>query len=174
MDFNFQIIRSIAETSAICDGAPVCFSWGDIQSFLEASGVPNPVLETAPFKSPYYIGRMEAEMQCWRAALGKRANFYEIIRYYYNHPWENQNFLWYNPKFQCLFDREQNLYDDDGVGNLIGVYRPGLRFDEQFTISRSEFDIDSAIWWDVEAFITEDGEVELDNEPTGETEVENA
>jgi DNA repair photolyase len=152
-DFAFQFLRLVSETSLLTDHQPVMFSWPDLEAFLVAIGVPNPTLTTAPFWKPYYCGMMKGDYKCWVNSLGKEAPLYQILRYYFNHPWECQNFLWYHPRIRALFDKD--LYVADDEGDLIAVYDPSFTPAQPFTLERSQVSWDKTTWLDVKAFLTE-------------------
>lgn len=160
LDFAFQVLRSVSETSRVTDDSMVMFSWPDIQKYLEATGVPNPILHTRAFERPYYTNKMNADLRCWAAKLGKHAPFYEIIRYFFNHPWENQNFCWHHPKIKTLFDHEQHLYVSDKEADLIAIYDPRAKPTDKFTFERNDVDWNSVIWWDIERWLKDDSEEE--------------
>lgn len=147
-DPSDRVSRMALEVSRGCKDAPVMFSWPDIRALLEATGLPNPVLKTRPFWMPYNA-RINADYRSWSACLGKEAPLYEILRYFFNHPFENRNLVWHNPKMRALFDREKNLYVSDEEGDLIALFDPKAAPTCDFCIGQSEVDWDNTVWLDV-------------------------
>ncbi len=155
LDFVFEIIQALRDTSAAFDNAPVLFSWKDIEAFLRWTDVSNPLLRTENFWEPYYSGSMKANKPCWKSRLGLTASFYEIMRYFWNHPWENQNLLWYHPRVSALFDLERNLYIHDDQEDKIAVFDPARPASAPFMFDHTNVDWDRSIWWDVDKLLAE-------------------
>lgn len=161
-DFTYQILSLAAQASEEAGGALVMWSWPDVRAYLEASGVPNPVLKTQPFWLPYNSA-IKADRACWTAKLGRRAPFYDILRYWLNHPWETESFFWSHPFVQALWDAEKELYVADSDGDLICVYNPAMQHGAPFTHDRSAVNWDRVIWLSMPAPNAEaEAELELD------------
>jgi DNA repair photolyase len=133
LSFNFDIVKALTRKSEREGGALVALDWPTIAAAMELSGLPNVELDTADFWYPFNAS-VKADSRAWRSRLGKRAPLYEIIRYFWNHPWECQNLLWYTPFLQALYDDAAEDYITDDDGDLIGVWNPGIKHHGLFTV----------------------------------------
>lgn len=107
-------------------GNPVVFSWGALRDFLEDSGVPNPVLKVSPFWIPFN-SNITADCRGFKAKLGKEAPLYEILRYFFNHPWDNTQTVWTCAMVQAMKDFEQEIMGVTEAGDIVCVYDPANR-----------------------------------------------
>ena len=135
---NFDFVRRIHESSLngapvygpdfeVTKGArPVAFSWRPVEEFFKETGLENPILKTAPFWVPFNAKQV-ADHREFRARLGDEAPLYEILRYFFNHPEDCPNFLWYAAMGQILTDFDTNTYPTNSSGDRIYVYDPSTR-----------------------------------------------
>jgi hypothetical protein len=132
---NFDLLKRVSRRSEAEGGALVAFGWPDLEHTLLRSGIPNATLNTDPFWYPYNAS-VDADRAPWRATLGKRAPLYQILRYFWNHPYENQHLVWYHPLVQALYDGEANAYvpDPQTGEDLVAVYNPTIKHHGSFTL----------------------------------------
>ncbi len=83
LHFPDRVFRTVIAKSRKHDRAMVTFGWPDIESALEASGVPNVELDTNEWWYAYNSST-SCDYRVWKATLGKRAPLYNILRYYWN------------------------------------------------------------------------------------------
>ncbi len=103
--------------------------WQWVEKWLEANGCPNPVLSVSKFWNPYNAS-IKADHREWKATLGDEAPLYEILRYFWNHHWDSQNFLWYHPYLRALKFNEDDAdeaYQCDERQDLIGVFDSSIK-----------------------------------------------
>jgi len=115
-------------------GKKVVVRWADIEAFLRLSGLENPIFDTGAFWLPYNLF-IDADRHAWNYALGKRARFYDILRYFWNNPDENSQFCWDNPLLQVMKDFQRNIFILDNDRNVMALYNPDIRFESP--LSRS-------------------------------------
>jgi DNA repair photolyase len=127
-DLAFRFLQEVRSRSG---GRKVMFGWKQIEAFARAEGVPNPTLKTSPFWYPFN-SRVTADRASWNARLGKTAPLYEVLRYFWNNPHENPQFIWYDPKIRLVTvpgDPSAAAADDDM--DIGAVYdpdaKPGVR-----------------------------------------------
>ena len=135
---GFDFIRRIHELSTggeslytddleVRKGAKkVIFSWPAVERFLAERNIKNPMLKTSPFWGPYNAKQV-ADHRQFKATLGSEAPLYEILRYFFNHPEDSQNFLWYAPMAQILTDFDTDTYVTNSKDDRIFVYDPSCR-----------------------------------------------
>ena len=104
----------------------VLFTWEDIEGLLLEWGFPNPVLRVDPFWLPFNV-KIKADRRRWNLQLGRNNTLLEIMRYFWNQPWENQNWIWYHPLTQHLYNESISDYIESGRGDLVGVLNPDAR-----------------------------------------------
>lgn len=109
-------------------GQKVLIRWANIEAFLRLSGLENPLFDTNDFWLPYNL-KLKADRHAWNHILGKRARFYDILRYFWNHPHENAQLCWDNPLLQVLEDFTRNIWIIDDDKNVQAVYNPDVRFE---------------------------------------------
>lgn len=143
LDFAFKIAASLARLSEAEGGAKVGLGWPEIEAALGALGVPNPTLRTSDFWYPFN-NRVTADRASWNAGLGKRAALWEVLRYFWNHPFENQSFLWYHPFLRWAY--EDGAYATDADGNLTGLYDPTIKHHGNKTVAPAAVDWDRVAW----------------------------
>lgn len=136
LDFNFRLLKAVSRLSEAEGGALVAFGWPEVKACLDALGVPNPRLSTEPFWYPYNAA-VKADYSAWRARLGRRAPFHEIVRYFWNHPWENQHLVWYHPLVQAARegtdpDGSPVYADGTGEGDLVALFNPKIKHHGSF------------------------------------------
>lgn len=122
MDFAFRIVARLYRIMQE-SGKMVMFGWPEIESAMRALNVPNPLLSTSDFWYPFNA-QVKADRESWNARLGKAAPFYEVMRYFWNHPWESHNFLWYHPFMQSVYYGEKRAYAVDKEGDIVGLFDP--------------------------------------------------
>lgn len=108
---------------------------GGIERLLKLSGCPNPTLDVSPFWYPYNV-LIKADRQEFTHTLGKRNTLYNIIRYIFNHPWENAalQFAWLS---QLVVDGETQARVQLGNDNIY-VFNPFNRYFKSPTFTESE------------------------------------
>ena len=102
------------------------FTWEDIEGLLLDWGFPNPVLKTDAFWLPFNI-KINADRRRWNLQLKRENTLLEVMRYFWDQPWENQNWLWYHPLTQHLYDESIPDYIEGGRGDIVGVLNPDTR-----------------------------------------------
>ena len=145
LDFNFRLLKAVSALSAANEKAMVLFGWPEIRACLESLGVPNPTLDTSPF---WYAlnASIKADARAWRARLGKRAPLWEIVRYFFNHPWENQHFVWYHPFVQAVYHEAAGDYSADADGDLIAAFNPAIKHHGEFKLDHDTIPWDRVLW----------------------------
>lgn len=153
MSFAFDLMKAVCRKSQANRDAIVAFGWPEIERMLQMTGLPNVELNTEPFWYPFNAS-VKADHRAWKLRLGKRAGLYEIVRYFFNRPWENEHLIWYNRLTQALFDGASGDYIADertGVQDLLALYNPSIRHHGSFTI-----DVDADVKRDVVVMTKED------------------
>lgn len=144
-DYAFELMRVISEIGMENKSGLTMFSWSDVRGMLEQFGMPNPVLNTVQFWNPFN-NKVKADWNAWKEILGERANLMEILRYFFNRPWECLNFVWYHPLIQALWDDEHDLYSLDDNGDLIAVFNPKIKRGGAFECPESRVDWGKVVW----------------------------
>lgn len=106
-----------------CDKKRAIFSFRAIEKFLAENGVDNPLLATDKIWVPFN-SKQTADHRLFKAKLGKEARLYDILRYFYNNPWDNQGMIWYSPLVSALYDFDADSYAVNDRDDLIAVYDP--------------------------------------------------
>jgi DNA repair photolyase len=112
-------------------GKRVVVHWSDAEQYLREAGLDNPEFDTQDFWRTYTYWRRGTDRQEWLDTLGRRAPFYEILRYFWNHPHENSQLCWDNPLMQVLKDSEANAWVADVKGDIIAIFNPVERMKPQ-------------------------------------------
>lgn len=144
-DYVFRLAARLYK-AAQDHGRQVLFGWKELESGLKALGCPNPTLRAGDFWYPFNA-QVKADRGSWNARLGKVAPLYEVLRYFWNHPYESQNFLWYHPLLQGVYYTERGKYAVDEEGDLVGCFDP--KFNKHHgtaEIDHDSVDWDGAIW----------------------------
>lgn len=145
LDFSFRLLKAINRLSAENEKGLVLFGWPEIKKCLEALEVPNPTLNVGPFWYPYN-NQVKADHENWKARLGKTAELHEIIRYFFNHPWECQNLVWYHPRVQAVFNNQEDKYTTGEEGDLIASYSLKAKHNGPFELDEGTIDLESVAW----------------------------
>ncbi|OQB45008.1 MAG: hypothetical protein BWY01_01499 [Synergistetes bacterium ADurb.Bin155] len=112
------------------DRRPIIVRWADIVSFMQKQKIKNPVLKVDQFWIPYNA-RVNSDYRRWRYSLGSEARFYEILRYFWNHFWENSLMLWESRFLRAVSDEYSACYIEDVERNVVGVYDPSRLWNEK-------------------------------------------
>lgn len=126
LGFSFELAKLAHATMKANPGKLVTMTWGDMAGVLDWQGVPNPTLKTGDFWYPFN-NQVKADRASWNARLGKTAPLWEIVRYFWNHPWENLGLIAFNCLVQPLYSVEHKDYVIDDHGDLIMIYNPKMK-----------------------------------------------
>lgn len=105
------------------------YSWGGIEALLRVQNCPNPTLNVSDFWYPYNT-KIGADRQEFAHTLGKRNTLYNILRYFFNHPWENNAFSFTKMNLITVGDNGARMILDSG--DMIYTFYP---FDRYNTIT---------------------------------------
>jgi DNA repair photolyase len=145
LPFAFDLVRDLSLFQRKTESPLVMVEWSSIAEYLQ-DHCPNPVLKTGDFWGAFN-NQVSADRTEWKMTLGDKASLHEILRYFWNHPWECENFIWYHPMIQALFINKKNIYACDDDDNIIGIFNPANANQLEFTIDEDLIDWDSVIYW---------------------------
>lgn len=136
-----EMQRRCLEVSSETGEQFVAFTWRDIEAALHSLGVVNEVMRTNDLRGNFSI--VSDENAAYRAVLGPDAKFFEILRYFWNHPWDNQRMVWQSRQFRIprLADGCYPLSRED---DLIGVYDSEASILTDRVFDAAEFNFDTA------------------------------
>jgi len=99
----------------------------------------NPMLDTAQFWVPFNA-KVNSDHREFAATLSKRASLLEILRYFWNHPWNSVNFVWYHPFMRLAkIDEKGGEYSGGDDGNLIGFFDSSIKHHGSVYVYEHEF-----------------------------------
>jgi len=148
LDFNFRLLKAVSRLSADCGRTLVLFGWPQVEQALGLMKVPNPTLDAEPFWYPFNAS-VKADRRAWRSRLGKRAPLWEIVRHFWNRPWENQHLVWYHPLVQAVcrpHGPNSELYCTTEAGDLIAAFNPAIKRHGPFELDEATIDWSRAVW----------------------------
>ena len=103
------------------------YSWGGIEALLRVQNCPNPTLNVSDFWYPYNT-KIGADRQEFAHTLGKRNTLYNILRYFFNHPWENNAFSFTHMHLITVGDNGARMVLDNG--DMIYTFYPFNRYEK--------------------------------------------